>query len=101
MQQDERLALAALDVMQADAIDFEETTLRRISALGVLREPVVDEGRNRQRGDADRGSGCVRVVADFGQRLSHARTGRHQRRLRLEDFHEFAPCGNMLSHMPR
>jgi hypothetical protein len=53
VQQDERLAAAALYIVQSDAIDVHEPAGRRIIALGLSGQQMIHDGRNRQRGDRD------------------------------------------------
>ena len=56
VQKDQRLAFAALDVMKANAVNFDELAGRRVLALGFIREVTVHKGRNGQCPDSD-GSG--------------------------------------------
>ena len=48
VQQNERLAFAALDIVQLDAIDLEELPFWRIKALGGLRASSINERRDRE-----------------------------------------------------
>jgi hypothetical protein len=53
VQQDERFAFATLDIVQADTIDLEESSLGGIAALRILGKPTVDQRRDGEGGDAD------------------------------------------------
>ena len=101
VQQNERLALAALDVVQADSIDLEESTLGGIAALGILGKPSVDQGRDGEGRDADHRCGCVGVISEVRQLLACARPRRHQTALRVQYFHMPAPFGSGLNPMLR
>lgn len=60
MQQDQRLAVAAFDVVQSDAVDVDEPPLWRIAALGCFGQTMIYERGNRDRPDCcteDRGNG--------------------------------------------
>ena len=88
VQQDERLALATLDVVQADSIDLEELSLWGIAALRILCKPSVHQGRDGECRDANRCCGRVGVISEVRQLLACARPGRRQTTLRVQYFHE-------------
>ena len=88
VQQDERLALATLDVVQADSIDLKELSLWGIAALRILCKPSVHKCRNCECRDANRCCGRVGVISEVRQLLACARPGRRQTTLRVQYFHE-------------
>ena len=51
MQQHERLALAAFDVVQTNTADFDEPTGRRIVAFSLLGAFAIVERGGRERAD--------------------------------------------------
>jgi hypothetical protein len=84
MQQNERLALAKLDVVQADTIDLEETSPRWIATLGGIRHPSVHQGRDGERRYADHRRGRVGVICEMRQLLPGARPRRREATLRTQ-----------------
>ena len=76
VEQNHRVACAALDIMQPDAVDLQKATGRRIVALGFLRKISIGQGHrsqssNHRRGRSHEGSCMVagRTRTDRRSRL--------------------------------
>ena len=94
MQQRQRRAGPPLDVMQPDAVDLQEPALRRVAPLGVLREPVVDQGRDGESRDPDdRGRGD-RMLPAFTEDPVVAQAHAFEGAMHRSGFHLDAPVGS-------
>src|SRR5215211_567492 len=73
VQQNQRLSLTTLDIVEPDAVDFDKSAGRRIITLGFLRHPAVNKGRDDQSPDGNGGSHCVWSRFYRGKHVPHER----------------------------
>lgn len=69
VKQDQRLASAAFQIVQANPLDVDEPTLRRIIALRFVREPPVYDCGSRNEGTCGSKRGGARMSRDGAQAI--------------------------------
>jgi hypothetical protein len=67
VKQNQRLAAAAFQIVQADPLDVDEPPLRRIIALRFVRELPVDDCGSRDEGACGSKRGGARMSREGGQ----------------------------------